>query len=135
MKTAGFLAYGDARVATGYTRPSPDAPWTSARGLHGHHGSAAGGSFGTARDLLAFDNAIRTHVLLDAKMTAWYFGNPADANRPRAMDPYGIAGGALGANASLESNGVWAVVTLGNLDPPNAVRVGTTLAGALYGSP
>ena len=49
------------------------------------------------------------------------------------MDPYGIAGGALGANASLESNGVWTVVTLGNLDPPNAVRVGTAIAGSLYG--
>jgi hypothetical protein len=49
------------------------------------------------------------------------------------MDGYGIAGGARGANASLESNGAWTVVTLGNLDPPNAVRVGTAIAGALYG--
>jgi CubicO group peptidase (beta-lactamase class C family) len=133
MTTAGFLAYGDARVATGYTHPSPDAPWTSARGLHGRHGSAAGGSFGTARDLLAFDNAIRTRVLLDGKTTAWFFGNPADASRRRATDPYGIAGGALGANSSLESNGDWTVVTLGNLDPPNAVRIGTAIAGSLYG--
>jgi hypothetical protein len=50
------------------------------------------------------------------------------------MDPYGIAGGAPGANSSLESNGVWTVITLGNLDPPNAVRVGTALAEALYGN-
>jgi len=48
------------------------------------------------------------------------------------MDEYGIAGGAPGANASLESNGVWTIVTLGNLDPPNAVRVGEALASALY---
>jgi CubicO group peptidase (beta-lactamase class C family) len=133
MKTAGFLAYGDPEVAPSYTREGPGAPWTSGVGLHGRHGSAAGGAFGSVRDLLAFDTAIRTHVLLDAASTAWFFENPADASRPRAMDPYGIAGGAQGANASLESNGVWTVVTLGNLDPPNAVRVGTALAGALYG--
>lgn len=132
MKTAGFLAYGDPDVAEGYTRESPDATWQSAVNRHGHHGSAAGGSYGAVRDLLAFDNAIRTHVLLDAKSTAWFFENPSDAGKPRAMDEYGIAGGAPGANASLESNGAWTVVTLGNLDPPNAVRVGTAIAGALY---
>jgi CubicO group peptidase (beta-lactamase class C family) len=133
MKTAGFLAYGDSDVALGYTRTSPDSPWTSAIDKHGHHGSAAGGSYGTVRDLLAFDNAIRTHVLLDGASTAWFFENPSDANTPRAMDAYGIAGGARGANASLESNGAWTVVVLGNLDPPNAVRMGTAIAGALYG--
>jgi D-alanyl-D-alanine carboxypeptidase len=132
MKTAGFLAYGDPDVAPGYTRASPGSPWTSAVNLHGRHGSAAGGSYGTVRDLLAFDTAIRTHVLLDAKMTAWFFDNPADAGRPRALEAYGIAGGAPGANSSLESNGVWTVVTLGNLDPPNAVRIGEALAEKLY---
>jgi hypothetical protein len=48
------------------------------------------------------------------------------------MDELVFAGGAPGANASLESNGVWTIVTLGNLDPPNAVRVGEALASALY---
>jgi hypothetical protein len=72
-------------------------------------------------------------VLLDAKTTAWFFDNPADEKLPRALDAYGIAGGAQGANASLESDGTWAVITLGNLDPPNAVRVGTAIAGALRG--
>ncbi len=133
MQTAGFLAYGDPKVAPGYTRTSPGAPLTPAIDRHGHHGSAAGGAYATAGDLLAFDNALRTHVLLDATTTAWYFDNPADETLPRARDPLGIAGGAPGANASLESNGTWTVVTLGNLDPPNAVRVGTTLARALYG--
>jgi CubicO group peptidase (beta-lactamase class C family) len=132
MRTAGFLAFGDPNVAVGYTRPSPDQPWTSAINLHGRHGSAAGGAYATVRDLLAFDTAIRTRALLDAKRTAWFFENAADESRARAIDPYGIAGGAPGANASLESNGVWTIVTLGNLDPPNAVRVGEALAQALY---
>lgn len=135
MKTAGFLAFGDPQVALGYTRTSPDQAWRSALDMHGHHGSAAGGAYATVRDLLAFDNAIRTRVLLDAKTTAWFFDNPADETRPRALDQYGIAGGAAGANASLESNGAWAIITLGNLDPPNAVRVGEVLARALYGPP
>ncbi|HKW02736.1 MAG TPA: serine hydrolase domain-containing protein [Vicinamibacterales bacterium] len=135
MTTAGFLAYGDPDVAPPYTRRTPDAPWSSAIGMHGRHGSAAGGAFGTVRDLLAFDTAIRTHVLIDAKTTAWFFDNPADERAPRALDAYGIAGGATGANASLESDGTWAVITLGNLDPPNAVRVGTAIAGALRGEP
>ena len=132
MKTAGFLSYGDPDVPPAYTRTSPSAPWTSGVGLHGRRGSGAGGSFGTARDLLAFDNALRTHVLLDAKTTAWYFDDPSDATRPRAMAGIGIAGGAQAANASLESNGAWTIVAVGNLDPPNAIRVGTALAGALY---
>lgn len=132
MQTAGFLAFGDPQVALGYTRRSPDQPWTSALAMHGHHGSAAGGAYAAVRDLLAFDNAIRTRVLLDAKTTGWFFDNPADQSKARAMDEYGIAGGAPGANASLESNGTWTIVTLGNLDPPNAVRVGETLARALY---
>ena len=132
MKTAGFLAFDDPQVAMGYTRKAPDQPWISAINMHGHHGSAAGGAYATARDLLAFDNAIRTRVLLDARMTAWFFDNPADQSRARATDRYGIAGGAPGANASLESNGAWTIVSLGNLDPPNAVRVGEVLASALY---
>jgi D-alanyl-D-alanine carboxypeptidase len=134
MQTAGFFAYGDPDVAPGYTRRSPDAPWTSAVGMHGHHGSAAGGSYGTVRDLLAFDTAIRTRVLLDEKSTAWFFESPSAATTPRARDAYGIAGGAPGANSSLESNGAWTIVVLGNLDPPNAVRMGTAIAGALYGA-
>lgn len=133
MKTAGYLAFGDPHVALGYTRRSAGDPWTSAVDMHGHHGSAAGGPYATVRDLLAFDTAIRTHVLLDAQTTAWFFDNPVDATSARAMDGYAIAGGAPGANASLESNGTWTVVTLGNLDPPNATRIGTAIARALYG--
>ncbi|HEX6465410.1 MAG TPA: serine hydrolase domain-containing protein, partial [Vicinamibacterales bacterium] len=132
MTSAGFLAYGDPQVALGYTRQSSDQPWASAINMHGHRGSAAGGAYGTVRDLLAFDTAIRTHVLVDAKMTAWFFETPADGTLQRAMDPYGIAGGAPGSNAALESNGEWTIVALGNLDPPNAVRVAQALVQALY---
>lgn len=133
MKTAGFLSYGDPNVPPSYTRQGPGAPWLPGAGGHGRRGSAAGGSFGTVRDLLAFDNALRTHALFDARTTAWYFDNPEEATRARALSAMGIAGGARSANASMEANGVWTVIALGNLDPPNAERLATGVAGALYG--
>ena len=130
MTNTGFLAYGDRDVAPGYTRENPSSPWKTNDGMHGRHGSAAGGSFSTASDLFAFDNALREHRLLDTKMTAWFFEGPEEPGRAR--EPWGIAGGAPGANADLESNGAWTVIVVGNLEPPNAVRLGTTIAGALF---
>jgi D-alanyl-D-alanine carboxypeptidase len=131
MKTAGFLTAADANVAPGYTRASPSSPWTSAASQHPARGSAAGGSFGGVRDLLAFDSALRTHTFFDARTTAWFLRSEAAAG-PRALARYAIAGGAPGANTSLESGAGWTIVTLGNLDPPNASRVGRALATALF---
>ena len=58
-------------------------------------------------------------------MTGWFLGG--DSPSGRARERYNIAGGAPGANAILESDGVFTVVVVGNLDPPNAGRVGTSL--------
>jgi hypothetical protein len=44
---------------------------------------------------------------------------------------YGIAGGAPGTSASLESDGVWTVVVLTNFDPPLAPRLGQAIFRAL----
>ena len=132
MKTAGFLTAADPNVAPGYTRASPSSPWTSAASHHPARGSAAGGSFGGVRDLLAFDNALRTHKLFDARTTAWFLRSEEVAEGPRARANFGIAGGAPGANTSLESGAGWTIVTLGNLDPPNASRVGRALSAALF---
>ncbi len=127
MTTAGFLSYGDSGVATGYTGPSGEL---SAIPHHGQRGSAAGGSFGRAADLLAFDNALRTRRLLDAKGTAWFYqAQPSETGRsPGAI---GIAGGARGANCVLEANGTWTIAVTGNLDPPNANRVAQAIRAAL----
>lgn len=132
MKTAGFLTVADPNVAPGYTRASPSSPWTSAASLHPARGSAAGGSFGGVRDLLAFDTALRTHTFFDARTTAWFLRSEEVTAGPRALARYSIGGGAPGANTSLESGGGWTIVTLGNLDPPNASRVGRALAAALF---
>lgn len=82
-------------------------------------GSAAGGGYSTARDLLAFVRALR-----DKRIPG---GPPAGL---------GVAGGAPGLNAALEGAlpGGYDVVVLANLDPPAAERVARIIRG-LLGSP
>jgi D-alanyl-D-alanine carboxypeptidase len=130
MKRAGFFQsdHFPSDVAIGYTRQGPGTPGTlrTNETMHGAAGSAAGGAYATAADLLAFDSALRDGRLLDAKMTAWVLGGGGGTGR-RAAAPLGIAGGAPGCNADLESDGTWTVVVVGNLDPPNAVRVGKAI--------
>ncbi len=127
MTGAGFAAYGDPQVAPGYTRLGPaNGTLSSNAPMHGRHGSAAGGAFARAADLLAFDNALRDGRLLDAKMTGWFFDGPP-ATAPRARGAIGLAGGAPGANAALEADGTWTIIVTGNLDPPNAARVAAAI--------
>jgi CubicO group peptidase (beta-lactamase class C family) len=116
-------------VAIGYTRQGQGAggALTNAAGMHGVSGSAAGGGYATALDLLAWENATRDGRLLDPKMTAWFFdsGPPVPGRNKAGI---GFAGGAPGINASIESDGSWTVIALANLDPPAA----TGLAQAIY---
>ncbi len=73
-------------------------------------GSSAGGSYSTARDLLAFAMAL----------AAGRLGGP---ERYAQQGGLGIAGGTAGANAVLETDwarGGWTVIVLENLDPPAA---------------
>jgi D-alanyl-D-alanine carboxypeptidase len=99
--------------------------------MHGVAGSAAGGSYGQASDLLAFDNAIREQRLLDAKMTGWYFNAPPPPPGRITGLHGGIGGGAPGINTLLEWADPWTIIVVGNLDPPNARRVGAAIAKAL----
>ena len=135
MTGAGFSAADPRGAARGYTRRGPDGPGGPLRdnaSMHGAVGSAAGGSYGQASDLLAFDNALREQRLLDAKMTGWYFDMPAAAPPGRVAGLNGgIAGGAPGINSLLESAGPWTVIVVSNLDPPSATRLGAAIAKAL----
>ncbi len=72
-------------------------------------GSSAGGSYSTARDLLAFAQALGAGKL----------GQP---ERYAQQGGLGIAGGTGGANAVLEADwkSGWTIVVLENVDPPAA---------------
>ena len=101
-------------VAIGYTRRLGDGTLRSNIFAHGAAGSAAGGGVSTVGDLLAFDAALRDGRLLN-----------------RAGGGLGIAGGAPGTNAVLESSGPWTVVVLTNFDPPFGENLGVGIMAAL----
>jgi D-alanyl-D-alanine carboxypeptidase len=137
MTGAGFPLADPRGSARGYTRRGsggpggPGAPLRDNAEMHGVAGSAAGGSYGQASDLLAFDNALREQRLLDAKMTGWYFRiPPPPPGRVTGLDG-GIGGGAPGINTLLETAGPWTIIVVGNLDPPAAMRLGSAIAKAL----
>lgn len=107
-------------IAFGYTRrgrPMPAAagapPLVPNAAMHGVAGSAAGGSYSTALDLLAFVNAAKAGMF------------------PGVSGDMGIAGGAPGTSAVIESNGAWTVIVLSNLDPSTGEDLGTAIARAL----
>jgi len=100
-------------AALGYTRGGPGAPEAgplrrNTETLPGR-GSAAGGGYSTARDLLRFVQALRERRIAG--------GPPAGI---------GIGGGAPGINAVVEGDlpGGYDLVVLANLDPPAAQDVG-----------
>lgn len=106
-------------VAMGYIR-GRDGVMRSNIYTRGAAGSAAGGGYSTAADLLAFTMALRQGRLLDAQGTARLAG-----------DGIGIAGGAPGINAIIESEGAWTVIVMSNFDPPSASSLGVAIARAL----
>ncbi len=100
-------------VAIGYTRRTSDGTLRSNLYMHGAAGSAAGGGYSTALDLFSYVKARRA------------------GRFPRSDKGLGIAGGAPGTNAVVESNGDWTVVVLSNFDPPAGERLGLALMQAL----
>ena len=108
-------------IAIGYTRrtgaqglkASTPQGLVSNVTLHGVTGSAAGGGYSTALDLLTYVKAIRAGKF------------------PGAEQNMGIAGGAPGINAIVEAQGEWVVIVLTNFDPPTGQQIGVALAGAL----
>jgi len=110
-------------IALGYTRLRQGSGGQARRGgngtltsnvaMHGVTGSAAGGGYSTALDLLTYVKAVRA------------------GRFPGAESDMGIAGGAPGTNAIVEGRGEWVVIVLTNFDPPTAERVGIAIADAL----
>lgn len=119
--------------AVGYQRK--DRSWASNADLLPYRGTAAGGGYSTARDLLALGEALRTGQLLSTDTLAqastpsstdgWYgLGMMVgDADGARW---FGHDGGAPGMSAYLRvfPDSGHVVVALSNLDPPRANWVG-----------
>jgi CubicO group peptidase (beta-lactamase class C family) len=102
-------------VAMGYTHRVGDGKLRSNVLMRGAAGSAAGGGYATAADLLAYAQALRHGRIPDV---------------PPAND-IGIAGGSAGINSVLEQNGAWTVIVLTNLDPRVGEDIGRAVARAL----
>ena len=106
-------------MAIGYTRRSLNSdsaepqPLTSHAPFHGVAGSAAGGGYSTALDLLLFVKAVKA------------------GRFPGTEQDLGIAGGAPGVSAVVEARGEWTVIVLANVDPPLGERLGVMIADAL----
>lgn len=98
-------AGGNSRVNNLFTRPA--------------RGSAAGGGYSTAEDLLKFSIALKT-----GKLTI-----PDDNGQPRKDGGLGIAGGSDGINALLLINAQtgYTVIVLSNYDPPAAEKAGAQI--------
>ncbi|MEO8016210.1 MAG: serine hydrolase domain-containing protein [Pseudomonadota bacterium] len=136
----------DAKVpnlATGYThmgaRPGPPGRLRPNTDTLPFRGTAAGGGYSTAGDLLKFMNGITSHRLLDAAHTQMLFEprlHTAREGREQALGfgvrtwpdgkiSVGHGGGAPGMNGELmyfPKTG-YLVVALGNFDPPAATEL------------
>ncbi|MBC7769842.1 MAG: beta-lactamase family protein [Phycisphaerales bacterium] len=134
MARSGFLRHdqlpADAARFTG--RPQgPNGPLADVSRFHGVGGSGAGNAYSTLRDLLAFDNALREHRLVNAELTAQVLRGQPETGRATAR--IGFAGGAPGVNALLFGNGAVTVIVLTNREPPTAEAIGQTVFSLLAG--
>ncbi|MDQ3069305.1 MAG: beta-lactamase family protein [Acidobacteriota bacterium] len=136
FKKAGMTGAGyprtdaiEANVAEGYTRRVGDGTLRRNVFSRGVTGSAAGGGYATAADLLAYDNALRAGRLVDSAGMERILRSKLSGGR--AMGAFGIAGGAPGISSVLESDGVWTVIVLTNLDPGAGEDIGVAIMRAL----
>jgi CubicO group peptidase (beta-lactamase class C family) len=139
-------------MATGYTRLHDgdplglDARRTNVMSLP-WRGSAAGGGYSTAPDLLAFARALRSGKILSREMAERVTSAKVDAKfgpnlrygygfiseRMSERDVRGHGGGAPGINSDLKIfwDGDMTVVVMGNYDPPAAQNLAGEIAGFL----
>jgi D-alanyl-D-alanine carboxypeptidase len=123
-------------VAEGYTRDWDDVDRASGPRRNNIYtrparGSAAGGGYSTAPDLVRFTEALVGDKLLSPPYTDWILtgAEPQQVRGSRAGAPagggLGIAGGAPGINAALEFEVATGdvIIVMSNYDPPAAVEI------------
>lgn len=132
MKDTGSLPE-DVQVpgrAHAYTRK--DGQWVDAAGTLPWRGTAAGGGYSTATDLLKFARALQAGKLLPPtllaeatrKQTPWY-GYGFMVGKRQGVAGFGHGGGAEGMNGALEIFPAQQQVVIGlaNVDPPEVERL------------
>jgi CubicO group peptidase (beta-lactamase class C family) len=103
-------------LATGYMGADRNIENTL---VHPVKGTAAGGGYSTAEDLLKFINAIHGNTLLSAEGSRQFRG-------------MGIAGGLSGLNAAIEDDiAGHTIIVLSNYDPPIAERLARGISESL----
>jgi D-alanyl-D-alanine carboxypeptidase len=118
--------------AQAYTRNDGDTAWITAADTLPYRGTAAGGGYSTAGDLLKFAHALQSGKLLPPAVLAeatrkqtpvyGYGFNVADE---QGVPVYGHGGGAQGMNGELRIFPTLdeVVVALANVDPQSATRL------------
>ncbi len=106
-------------TANGYTRRNPQGELINNIDSRPFRGSAAGGGYSNAADLLKFSLALKSGKL----------SIPGDDGKPRKDSGLGIAGGSNGINAVFEVNPQtgYTIIVLSNYDPPSAEKIGTQI--------
>ena len=134
MARTGFVRRSNlpADTATFYGSPQgPGTPIVDVSEYHGVAGSAAGNIYSSLRDMLALDNALREHRLLNPQYTAQVLHGVAEQGR--ATKRIGFAGGAPGVNTLLHGNGAWTLIVFANREPPHAEAVDQAVFPLLAG--
>ncbi len=120
-------------LAVGYTNMNPfdtikkDFKWTTIAMLP-MRGTASGGGYSTAEDLLKLDVALRSHKLLNSEYTNFllrrFIGSPSDSSStPARMLAW--AGGAPGTSTFLgmDFKSSYTIIVLSNYDHPKGLDV------------
>lgn len=104
-----------ANTANGYTNRNPKNERVNNVETRPFRGSAAGGGYSNAEDLLKFSLALKS-----GKLTI-----PDGDGNPRKDSDLGVAGGANGINATLIVDGAtgYTIIVLSNYDPPSSEQV------------
>lgn len=134
MSNSGYFRHDQAPDNTARFIGHPMGPGTPPQDVgrwHGVSGSAAGNSYSTVRDMLAYDNALREGRLVNAEHTAEMVrGQPTNG---RSTARFGYAGGAPGVNTVVMGNGAWTLIVLTNHEPPTAEAINETVFPLLAG--
>ena len=134
MTSSGYFRHDQAPANTARFIGHPMGPGTPAQDVarwHGVSGSAAGNSYATVRDMLAYDNALREARLVNAAHSAQMLHGQQAEGRSNAR--FGYAGGGPGVNTVVMGNGAWTLVVLTNHEPPTAEAINETVFPLLAG--